>query len=58
MGIGGAFEGGGPGSVVLCFILIAIAMYFVMQALAELGVMYPVNGAFFAYAYRVSGLCD
>lgn len=29
-------------------------MYFVMQALAELGVMYPVNGAFFSYACRVS----
>ncbi len=39
--------------MLLCFIIIGFAMYFVMQALAELGVMYPVNGAFFAYAYRV-----
>jgi yeast amino acid transporter len=36
------------------FIIIGIMMYFVMQALAELSVIYPVNGAFFAYAYRVS----
>lgn len=36
------------------FIIIGFFMYFVMQALAELGVMYPVNGAFFSYAYRVS----
>ena len=27
-------------------------MLFVMQALAELGVMYPVNGAFYSYAVR------
>lgn len=27
-------------------------MLMVMQALAELGVMYPVNGAFFTYAVR------
>lgn len=40
--------------MLICFMIIGVMMYFVMQALAELGVMYPVNGAFFAYAYRVS----
>lgn len=53
VGTGSAFNGGGPASVLICFIIIGVMMYFVMQALAELGVMYPVNGAFFAYAYRV-----
>ncbi|KAK5175826.1 uncharacterized protein LTR77_000966 [Saxophila tyrrhenica] len=52
VGIGGAFQSGGPASVLIGFIIIGAAMYFVMQALAELGVMYPVNGAFFTYAHR------
>ncbi|KAK3699725.1 hypothetical protein LTR37_016330 [Vermiconidia calcicola] len=51
VGSGSALQSG-PGSVVICFIIIGVMMYFTMQALAELGVMYPVNGAFFTYAYR------
>ena len=53
VGSGSALQSGGPASVVICFIIIGVMMYFTMQALAELGVMYPVNGAFFTYAYRV-----
>ena len=52
VGSGSALQSG-PGFVVICFIIIGVMMYFTMQALAELGVMYPVNGAFFTYAYRV-----
>lgn len=52
VGSGGALETGGPASLVLGFIIIGIMMLFTMQALAELGVMFPVNGAFFTYAVR------
>ena len=36
----------------ICFAIIGVFMLMVMQALAELGVLYPVNGAFFNYAVR------
>jgi len=49
---GGAFQSGGPGSVLLGFIIIGGMIYLVMQALAELAVMYPVNGAFTMYICR------
>ena len=34
------------------FIIMGVMIMFTMQALAELGVLYPVNGAFFQYAVR------
>jgi amino acid transporter len=37
---------------VICFIIIGIMMMLMMQALAELAVMYPVNGAFYQYVVR------
>lgn len=49
---GGAFQTGGPGSVVIGFIIIGGMIYLMMQALAELAVMYPVNGAFTMYICR------
>ncbi|EMC96424.1 hypothetical protein BAUCODRAFT_69625 [Baudoinia panamericana UAMH 10762] len=52
VGSGSAFSHGGPASVVLCFIIIGCMLLLVMQALAELAVMYPVNGAFFTYCVR------
>jgi yeast amino acid transporter len=39
VGSGGALRTGGPASLVLCFIIIGVMMYFTMQALAELGVL-------------------
>lgn len=36
----------------LCFMIIGVMMMLMMQALAELAVMYPVNGAFFQYVVR------
>ncbi|EXJ96315.1 hypothetical protein A1O1_01441 [Capronia coronata CBS 617.96] len=47
---GGAFQTGGPGSVLLGFII--IGCYLMMQALAEMSVMYPINGAFTMYIVR------
>ncbi|KIX92946.1 uncharacterized protein Z520_11422 [Fonsecaea multimorphosa CBS 102226] len=47
---GSAFQTGGPASVLLGFMI--IGDYLVMQALAEMAVMYPINGAFTMYICR------
>jgi amino acid transporter len=52
VGSGGAFQTGGPGSVLLGFMIIGLMVYLMMQALAELSVMYPINGAFAMYVCR------
>ncbi|KAK4560582.1 hypothetical protein LTR86_005779 [Recurvomyces mirabilis] len=52
VGSGSAFTTGGPASVIIGFTLVGIMIYFMMQALAELAVMYPVNGAFTMYICR------
>jgi amino acid transporter len=52
IGSGGAFQSGGPASVLIGFTAIGVMIYFMMQALAELAVMYPVNGAFTMYICR------
>ncbi|KAF2768254.1 AAT family amino acid transporter [Teratosphaeria nubilosa] len=52
IGSGSALSTGGPASLVICFIIVGAMLLFVMQALAELAVMYPVNGAFYQYTVR------
>ncbi|KAK4506335.1 hypothetical protein PRZ48_000065 [Zasmidium cellare] len=52
VGTAGAFQSGGPASVLLGFIIVGFMIYLMMQALAELCVMYPINGAFTMYAVR------
>jgi len=49
VGGGSALAQGGPASVLIAFLIIGCMLMLVIQCLAELGVMYPVNGAFFAY---------
>ncbi|OCL02024.1 high-affinity amino acid transporter [Glonium stellatum] len=49
---GGALHSGGPASLLLCFMIIGLMMLMMMQALGELAVMYPVNGAFYQYIVR------
>ncbi|RMZ86628.1 hypothetical protein DV736_g6150, partial [Chaetothyriales sp. CBS 134916] len=49
---GGAFQTGGPASVLIGFLIIGFMLYLVMQALAEMAVMYPINGAFTMYICR------
>ncbi|OAP57211.1 hypothetical protein AYL99_07949 [Fonsecaea erecta] len=49
---GGAFQTGGPGAVLIGFMIIGFMVYLMMQALAELAVMYPINGAFTMYICR------
>ncbi|KAF2727540.1 amino-acid permease [Polyplosphaeria fusca] len=52
VGSGGALHSGGPASLLICFMIIGVMMMLMMQALAELAVMYPVNGAFYQYIVR------
>ncbi|KAL8670739.1 MAG: hypothetical protein Q9168_004746 [Polycauliona sp. 1 TL-2023] len=52
VGSGGALYTGGPGSLLLGFLIIGAMMLFTVQALGELAVLFPVNGAFFFYAVR------
>ncbi|KAI4176512.1 MAG: hypothetical protein LQ346_007880 [Caloplaca aetnensis] len=52
VGSGAAFHNGGPGSVLVAFMIVGLMLLFTVQALGELAVLYPVNGAFFTYACR------
>jgi amino acid transporter len=52
VGSGSALSTGGPASLVLGFIIIGVMVLLTTQALGELAVMYPINGAFFTYSYR------
>lgn len=52
VGSGGALRTGGPASLVIGFIITGLMLLCTMQALGELTVLYPVNGAFFTYCLR------
>ena len=52
VGSGGALHTGGPASVLLGFIIVGFMLLCTMQALGELAVLYPVNGAFYTYIVR------
>jgi len=52
IGSASSFVTGGPAAVIIGFTVIGIMMYLMMQALAELAVMYPINGAFTMYICR------
>lgn len=52
VGSGSAFTGGGPGSVLICFLISGVMIFNVVYALGELAVMYPVSGGFYTYSIR------
>ncbi|PFH62416.1 hypothetical protein XA68_13642 [Ophiocordyceps unilateralis] len=52
VGSGQAFSKGGPGSVLIDFLIIGIMMFNVVYALGELSVLYPVSGGFYTYSAR------
>lgn len=52
VGSGSSFNNGGPGSVLIGFMIVGLMLLFTVQALGELAVLYPVNGAFFTYGCR------
>ncbi|KHJ35372.1 putative amino acid permease [Erysiphe necator] len=49
---GTALATGGPGSLLIAFILLSIVLFCVMQALGEMAVAFPVAGSFSAFATR------
>ncbi|KAK8041884.1 putative GAP1-General amino acid permease [Apiospora rasikravindrae] len=52
IGSGGALSKGGPAALIIGYMIVGIMLLFTMQALAELSVLYPVNGAFYTYVVR------
>lgn len=52
VGSGSAFYKGGPGSVLIDFMIIGVMMFNVVYALGELAVMFPVSGGFYTYSSR------
>ncbi|KEF61556.1 uncharacterized protein A1O9_03123 [Exophiala aquamarina CBS 119918] len=52
VGSGRSLAVGGPASLTLGFIITGFAVLCTTQALGELAVMYPVNGAFYSYVVR------
>ncbi|KAK4947742.1 hypothetical protein LTR10_013250 [Elasticomyces elasticus] len=52
VGSGSALRSGGPASLIIGFLITGLSMLCTMQALGELTVLYPVNGAFYSYAVR------
>jgi amino acid transporter len=52
VGSGSALRSGGPAALVIGYIIVGIMLLFTTQALAEMAVLYPVNGAFYTYVCR------
>lgn len=52
VGSGSALSNGGPGSLLIDFLIIGVMMFNVVYALGELAVMYPVSGGFYTYSTR------
>ncbi|KAL0930801.1 amino acid permease [Colletotrichum truncatum] len=52
VGSGGALRTGGPAALVIGYLIVGIMLMFTTQALAEMAVLYPVNGAFYTYVCR------
>lgn len=52
VGSGGALYKGGPGALIIGYLIIGIMLLCTVLALAEMAVLYPVNGAFFTYICR------
>ena len=52
VGSGSALSTGGPGSLLIDFLIVGIMMFNVVYALGEMAVMYPVSGGFYTYSTR------
>ncbi|POS85487.1 hypothetical protein EPUL_002459, partial [Erysiphe pulchra] len=49
---GPALATGGPGSLLIAFLLLSVVLFCVMQALGEMAVAFPIAGSFSAFATR------
>jgi amino acid transporter len=52
VGSGSALHKGGPAALVIGYLIIGIMLLCTNLALAEMAVLYPVNGAFYTYIVR------
>ncbi|KAH6712685.1 amino acid permease/ SLC12A domain-containing protein [Leptodontidium sp. MPI-SDFR-AT-0119] len=52
VGSGSALNSGGPGSLVIDFMIIGMMLLFTVNALGELAALYPVAGSFYNYSIR------
>ncbi|CAM1502997.1 Fc.00g077730.m01.CDS01 [Cosmosporella sp. VM-42] len=52
VGSGGALHRGGPASLVIGYLVVGIMLLMTTLALAEMAVLFPVNGAFYTYIVR------
>ncbi|KAI5459857.1 amino acid permease/ SLC12A domain-containing protein [Mariannaea sp. PMI_226] len=52
VGSGSALHQGGPASLVICYSITGFMLLLTNLALAEMAVLYPVNGAFYTYIVR------
>lgn len=52
LGTGKALATGGPLSLLLCYSIIGVIVFFTMLSLGEMSVQYPVSGSFTSYAKR------
>ncbi|KAJ2916158.1 hypothetical protein MD484_g4244, partial [Candolleomyces efflorescens] len=52
VGSGSALHSGGPGGVLIAWLLIGVMLINVTQALCEMSIIYPVSGGFYTLAIR------
>ncbi|KAJ9617827.1 hypothetical protein H2204_013410 [Knufia peltigerae] len=52
VGSGSSLQSGGPASLIIGFIIVGCMLLCTVQALGELAVLYPINGAFYQYGVR------
>ncbi|KAL2004522.1 hypothetical protein VTN00DRAFT_3407 [Thermoascus crustaceus] len=52
VGSGSALSRGGPGALLIDFMIIGVMMFNVVYALGELAIMYPISGGFYSYSTR------
>lgn len=52
LGTGVSLSRGGPGALLLCYVIIGVMVYFTMLSLGEIATQYPVSGSFTTYAKR------
>ncbi|KAH6967479.1 amino acid permease/ SLC12A domain-containing protein [Fusarium venenatum] len=53
IGTGGALSRGGPGSLLIAYILVGCTVFFVMTAIGEMATFLPMNKGFGGYATRM-----
>ncbi|KAF2474952.1 amino-acid permease inda1 [Lindgomyces ingoldianus] len=52
VGSGSALSRGGPGTLLIDFLIMGVMIFNVVYALGELAVMYPISGGFYTYSTR------